>query len=1318
MNNNFTESINRNPFKFLDSYTKEDKDIFFGRETELEEIYRKFYKSKILLVYGKSGTGKSSIINCGLVSKIPSEDVLLVPVRCGKDPVNNLKTDLLKFIDTKSIEGDQPNTSLEILEEIYLENFKPITLLFDQFEEIFILASKEDRKNLVGELLNIINSKIRVNLVIIFREEYFASFSEFENDIPNLFENRVRIEKINKIQVKEIIEEPCKICNVGIEPQLAEKIAGLLSQETGTIELTYFQILMDRLYSMALERSEESPVMKIEDLTEIGDIGNILGDFLNSQLIEMENATEVEAVLKAMISEDGTKKRVTPDDITDSLNKSEATIPAQQVKNILQDLINRRIVSEKDEQGFYEIKHDSLAQRIYDRLTADERKLKEIQLLLKNAYKQYDQVGTLINERTLRFVEPYIEKLVLPPEINDYINKSNQAILKQKRRKRRLAVITGSLIVALAVIISIFSFRAKEKAKLQTQIEKSKSLANKAMQYIDDDPTLAFILAEKAWKIHQTYEAKKAIFNSYQNAPFSNQLKGNNFVISESGNLILSTTLSDNNIRLYNYKGTLLATCVGHTGDIDMYGDDIRFSPDEKYILSQCFEDSTIKVWDLNGKQLLEVKRKKYSYADILPNSQFLYFDKEGYRLYDIENGIITKEKKFTPVLFAFGVKDNYSAIIKKDHSITLFNLINDSILAQNVISGYNDSTEIKFSNNKKHLLIKKIGNFWMNFRTYDNIILWNWEKNKMVKIKNKAKSNIRNTYFDYNGLISDFYSFGYYDSTIEFLVDLNDKIVIKANDNKNITENFSYLSDDSIFYSKQDIQKSETYLMDISNTIKQSFKGIMIDNNCNYQKEIKLLTKEKINDEINKIRLYDINGSLIQEFISENIDGGFFKDKEFFYLTNKEGRYELFDYQGKSLFHFNQKTVMDGDANISYLKDNYFLTKGNMALNSNILFVDSLKTYSFQQNIKPQSIYFTNNEKNIICIDDLYITVWDIKGTKLAKTKISDLGDIFGANTSPDSKYLSVFYWDIAERVCTIEVYNLPDLTRKYITISNSKLEFFEDKEFFAAYCVDGEIKYLNNQFETIDKWKIIKHFWMQTQKDFFSGKINKDSTFRIYDAINKDSIVFNLNKNNFWGEIKVSLSKNNLYQYDNNHKRLFILNFKKDTIKQISQKGEVAKFVEKFDRTGNKLIIWSYMKQSVYTEEGFYNGYSWGGPTNYEIWDLTRMKEITEFSILDQKYDVEDFSLINNTILLTEQEGYNYTTFLGNSIIKFKTEVISKISPNDNYIAYYDEEYKRIRIFPLKPEEIIRRVREEKEFGEIRRLTEYEKKEYGIID
>lgn len=34
----------QSPFKFLDSYTKEDKDIFFGRETEVEELYQKVFE--------------------------------------------------------------------------------------------------------------------------------------------------------------------------------------------------------------------------------------------------------------------------------------------------------------------------------------------------------------------------------------------------------------------------------------------------------------------------------------------------------------------------------------------------------------------------------------------------------------------------------------------------------------------------------------------------------------------------------------------------------------------------------------------------------------------------------------------------------------------------------------------------------------------------------------------------------------------------------------------------------------------------------------------------------------------------------------------------------------------------------------------------------------------------------------------------------------------------------------------------------------------------------------------------------------------------
>ena len=66
------------PFKFLDSYTKDDRAIFFGRERETEELYQKVFESKILLVYGVSGTGKSSLIHCGLAGKFSDIDRLSV----------------------------------------------------------------------------------------------------------------------------------------------------------------------------------------------------------------------------------------------------------------------------------------------------------------------------------------------------------------------------------------------------------------------------------------------------------------------------------------------------------------------------------------------------------------------------------------------------------------------------------------------------------------------------------------------------------------------------------------------------------------------------------------------------------------------------------------------------------------------------------------------------------------------------------------------------------------------------------------------------------------------------------------------------------------------------------------------------------------------------------------------------------------------------------------------------------------------------------------------------------------------------------------
>ena len=62
------------PFRFLNSYTKKDKDVFFGRKEEVDLLYKMIFKTNILVVYGTSGTGKTSLIQCGLANKFSSYD--------------------------------------------------------------------------------------------------------------------------------------------------------------------------------------------------------------------------------------------------------------------------------------------------------------------------------------------------------------------------------------------------------------------------------------------------------------------------------------------------------------------------------------------------------------------------------------------------------------------------------------------------------------------------------------------------------------------------------------------------------------------------------------------------------------------------------------------------------------------------------------------------------------------------------------------------------------------------------------------------------------------------------------------------------------------------------------------------------------------------------------------------------------------------------------------------------------------------------------------------------------------------------------------
>ena len=276
----------RTPFKFLDAYTQADRDIFCGRDAEIEELHARALQNRLLLVYGPSGVGKISLIQCGLMNKFPAADRLPLTIRYD----GNLFAALDRAIAALTKTPIQPDKTLtEKLHALYFEYFTPITLIFDQLEELFIFGAADERERFAAEIAALLDAPFKLRILFVIREEYLAELTALEAQLPDLFANRLRVERMSHANVRRAIEEPCREYGVVVEDGLAEEmIARLGASKSGAVELTYLQVVLDKLYARGLTRCAEAGGETVNltqnDLLALGEIGDILGAFLSEQL--------------------------------------------------------------------------------------------------------------------------------------------------------------------------------------------------------------------------------------------------------------------------------------------------------------------------------------------------------------------------------------------------------------------------------------------------------------------------------------------------------------------------------------------------------------------------------------------------------------------------------------------------------------------------------------------------------------------------------------------------------------------------------------------------------------------------------------------------------------------------------------------------------------------------------------------------------------------------------------------------------------------------------------------------------------------------
>lgn len=240
--------IDKNPWLGLASYQASDAELFFGRNKEILSLTDAIKQNYCTVIYGKSGMGKTSLINAGLIPQLQTGNYFPVSIKLEHNTKYNYVDQIIDRIEEKLKElqcekeciGDI-NINISSESKLWLffhtnifwskENCRILPVVFiDQFEEIFTLCENKSDIIYFFSLLNELfqplppedaltlfeennirfdfNEATNFRIVLSMREDFLARLEDNAQNIPVLKKNRIGIAPMNGLQAMDVILKP------------------------------------------------------------------------------------------------------------------------------------------------------------------------------------------------------------------------------------------------------------------------------------------------------------------------------------------------------------------------------------------------------------------------------------------------------------------------------------------------------------------------------------------------------------------------------------------------------------------------------------------------------------------------------------------------------------------------------------------------------------------------------------------------------------------------------------------------------------------------------------------------------------------------------------------------------------------------------------------------------------------------------------------------------------------------------------------------------------------------------------------------------
>lgn len=245
----FDWDSSRIPYPGLASFQEADAGIYFGRDEEilkfnqvLESMRRqKTGDSRILLILGASGSGKSSLVRAGMIPRLKRNDnwMVLDPFRPMTDPVRELAITLssqyrksqrsVPWEDIRSDLGTGKRTLGSICIDLlafYSNREATVLLVVDQAEELFSDEAASNCRLFLDLLSGTLGEFGRQLLILAtLRSNFLERFQKGpiingKMEAPRLGYSTLTLDPINKMQLTEIIERPAEAAGIQLKPDL------------------------------------------------------------------------------------------------------------------------------------------------------------------------------------------------------------------------------------------------------------------------------------------------------------------------------------------------------------------------------------------------------------------------------------------------------------------------------------------------------------------------------------------------------------------------------------------------------------------------------------------------------------------------------------------------------------------------------------------------------------------------------------------------------------------------------------------------------------------------------------------------------------------------------------------------------------------------------------------------------------------------------------------------------------------------------------------------------------------------------------------